>query len=163
MIWYAALLRGIGPENPNTRNEKLRNVFEELGFEGVQAIISSGNVIFQSAESDVGKLENRIEKALSARLDFKNPVIIRSRADLERLIQNDPFKGKEHSRTSYLIVTFLRGDPSELFNVLDTTKTDTPGFMTKLEKKYGKVITTRTWKTVQRIVKKMEDSVRIVT
>lgn len=30
---YAALLRGIGPGNPNMRNDKLRGVFEGLGLE----------------------------------------------------------------------------------------------------------------------------------
>jgi len=30
---YVALLRGIRPSVPNMRNEKLRELFEKLGFE----------------------------------------------------------------------------------------------------------------------------------
>ena len=36
---YVALLRGIGPTNPNMRNEKLRGFFEVLVFEDVQTVI----------------------------------------------------------------------------------------------------------------------------
>ena len=42
---YVALLRGIGPSNPNMRNERLRELFQKLGFQNVQTVISSGNVL----------------------------------------------------------------------------------------------------------------------
>lgn len=42
MTTYVALLRGIVPLNPNMRNEKLRGVFEKLGFTNVRTVISSG-------------------------------------------------------------------------------------------------------------------------
>lgn len=48
---YVALLRGIGPANPNQRNDKLRGVFEEFGFEDVRTV-SSGNVLFRSDSTD---------------------------------------------------------------------------------------------------------------
>src|SRR4051812_17603637 len=116
---YAALLRGIMPMNPNTKNEKLRGVFEELGFTDVETIISSGNVIFKSKEKNTTKLENKIEKALSAKLGFTSPVIVRSHDELKKLIKKDPFKGKEHGQKTYLVVTFLKKAPREIFNTLD--------------------------------------------
>lgn len=61
---YAALLRGIGPSNPNMRNEKLRGVFENLGFQNVQTVISSGNVLFETRSNNIKELEAIIEKAL---------------------------------------------------------------------------------------------------
>lgn len=48
MTKYVALLRGIGPSNPNMHGAKLRGVLEGLGFRDVQSVISSGNVIFSS-------------------------------------------------------------------------------------------------------------------
>src|SRR4051812_30410175 len=94
-ISYAAFLRGIMPTNPNMRNEKLRGVFESLGFSNVQTVISSGNVIFESTskDKDVAKLEITIEKALTAKLGINSTTIIRSKNDLEKLIASDPFKG----------------------------------------------------------------------
>ncbi|MBA3630747.1 MAG: DUF1697 domain-containing protein [Actinobacteria bacterium] len=46
---YVALLRGIGPSNPNMRNDRLRAVFEDLGFSNVRAVISSGNACLIAA------------------------------------------------------------------------------------------------------------------
>ena len=154
MVSYAAFLRGIMPMNPNTRNAKLKEVFEGLGFSDVQTVISSGNVVFKSKPHNADLLENKIEKALALSLDFKNPVIVRSKDELERIIRKNPFKGKEHDRKSYLIVTFLKKEPREIFSTLDLTKAPTPSFMTDLEKTHGKMITTRTWLTINRIMKK---------
>ena len=57
MIKYVALLRGIGPGNPNMRNDKLRSVFEKLGFSNVKTVISSGNVLFESLLKNVNEIE----------------------------------------------------------------------------------------------------------
>jgi len=95
---YVALLRGIGPGNPNMRNEKLRGVFEKLGFIGVQTVISSGNVIFESPSKDVKVLEEVIEGAWPKELGFTSTTIIRSKNQIERLVKAKPFKGKQHSQ-----------------------------------------------------------------
>jgi uncharacterized protein (DUF1697 family) len=146
------------PTNPNMRNEKLRGVFEKLGFSNVQTVISSGNVLFESKSKNVSALETKTENALTARLGIKSAVIIRSKEDLERLVKKDPFKGKSHGQKSYLIITFMKKKPREVANVVDLSRSRTPEFMTKLEKEYGKEITTRTWKTIGRILEKMNKS-----
>lgn len=155
MTKYVALLRGIEPTNPNMRNEKLCSVFEGLGFKNVQTIISSGNVIFESNSKSVPTLELKIEKELNKSLGIKSPAYIRSREGLERLIKKNPFKGLEHGSKTYLIVSFLKKKPREIFNALDATDPKTPNFMASLDRKFNKEVTTRTWKTVERIVKKM--------
>jgi uncharacterized protein (DUF1697 family) len=155
MTTYIAFLRGIMPMNPNMRNEKLRGVFEGLGFKDVQTVIASGNVIFNSPSKDSAKLETTIEKALLKDLGITSPAYIRSKEQLEALIKKNPFEGAEHSRTSYLIVSFLKKAPWEICTTLDTTNSTTTDFMKNLDKKYGKEVTTRTWKTVEKIFKKM--------
>jgi uncharacterized protein (DUF1697 family) len=158
VIKYAALLRGIGPTNPNMRNDKLRGLFEALGYSNVQTVIASGNVLFESSSKNVAVMEARIEKAIPEKLGFKSAVIIRSKAELERLVKKDPFKKLRSGRQWYPIVTFLKKKPFHIFTAIDQTKTKTPDFMRELEKKYGKEITTRTWKTVGRILKKLNES-----
>lgn len=173
MIRYVALLRGIAPMNPNMRNEKLRGVFEELGFTNVKTVISSGNVLFETDEKDAAKLEQTIEQALPERLGFASTTIVRSLAELQDLVTADPFAGYEHSPRTSLNVTFLKTQPDthrpfdgrgfsilsvsdrEVCSVIDTTTSKTPDFMAKAEKTYGKQITTRTWKTVERIIQKL--------
>lgn len=174
---YVALLRGIAPSNPNMRNEKLRGLFEKLGFAHVQTVISSGNVIFESSSTNIKALEETIEKALPEELGFTSTTIIRSKEQLQQLVDENPFKGMEHSQKSSLNVTFLKHEtkteikfPYKVDNrdyiligvfdgaicsVIDLTSSKTPDLMLWLERKFGKEITTRTWKTVERILKVM--------
>jgi uncharacterized protein (DUF1697 family) len=177
MTRYVALLRGIAPTNPNMRNEKLRGVFEKLGFQNVRTVISSGNVIFESPSRSVKKLEETIEKTLPAQLGFTSTTIIRSKGQIQQLVEKNPFKDMQHSQTSSLNVTFLKKETSidmtfpyqvenrdytllgmydgAICSVIDLTSSKTPDLMLWLEKKFGKEITTRTWKTVERILKVM--------
>lgn len=177
MASYVALLRGIGPTNPNMRNEKLCAVFEGIGFSNVRPVISSGNIVFDSPERDVPGLEAKIEQALSKELDLKNAVIIRSRSQLQQLVKGNLFAKLTHSQQTYLTVTFLKHHLPKNLNtppiatskivkidlkldaicaVTDTSSAKTPNFMAWLEKQFGKDITTRTYRTVQRILNKMD-------
>jgi uncharacterized protein (DUF1697 family) len=176
MTKYVALLRGIGPMNPNMRNDKLRGVFENLGFKNVKTVISSGNVVFETDRKDIAAMEAAIEKAWPEQLDFTSATIIRSYDELLELIANDPFKGTKHRPKTYLTVTFLKRKSSkplkdfppnqgstigaiydrELCAIVDTTAAKTPDLMAKAERYFGKEITTRTWKTVERICKALE-------
>lgn len=153
---YVALIRGVGPENPNMHADKLRDFFEKLGFSNVQTLLSSGNVLFESSEVNKNSLENLIEKNLPTMLGFSRITIVRGYYELKKLITSDPFRGAEDTPTSRLNVTFLKTG-KEIFSVIDTVHTGTTKVMFALEKKYGKDITTRTWKTVGRIIKKMEE------
>jgi uncharacterized protein (DUF1697 family) len=160
MTVYAALLRGIMPMNPNMRGEKLRGVFESLGFKNVSTVIASGNVVFESNSKNESALEEKIEKGLLMQLGFKSTTMVRSRDELQRLVKKDPFKKMAHTSQTYLIVTFFKHKQKtgarEIATVVDLATGRTPEFMRTVEKKFGKDITTRTWKTIGRILKKME-------
>jgi uncharacterized protein (DUF1697 family) len=156
MNTYVALLRGIMPMNPNMKSEKLKGLFESLGFKNVATVIASGNVVFDSPSSDTAALETKIEKALPVKLGFSSTTIIRSKEELERLVKKDPFKGVEDKKPNYLVVTFFKDRKKELCTVINLDDGKTPDFMRNIEKKHGKEITTRTWKTVGRILAKME-------
>lgn len=176
---YAALLRGIAPSNPSMTNEKLRGVFEGLGLENVASVLASGNIVFRTAETDVPALEERIQRALSAELGIPGGTILRELTELRALLDSDPFPGLTHGPGTYLTVTFLKTRPPEvplpeqpdpltrvvgydpragaLLAVIDNSEPGrTANFMSWLDRTYGKDITTRTWLTVQRIVKKLE-------
>lgn len=177
---YAALLRGIAPSNPNMTNDKLRGVLAGLGFEQVDSVLSSGNILFRSTETDVPVLERRIQDALVDELGIGGGTIVREHAELRALLDSDPFPGLTHCRGTYLTATFLKdGDrtleplpeqPDPLARlvgydeaarvflaVIDNSEPGTtPDFMFWLARTYGKDITTRTWLTVQRIVRKLE-------
>lgn len=179
MTNYVALLRGFNPLNPNMRNEKLRGVFKDLGFRDVQTVISSGNVLFKTQSRNVEELEAVIEEALLLKLGFTSTIIIRSKAELELLVDKKPFEGMKDLPESRFNVTFLKNEPTigiefpyhaenegyivlgiydrAICSVIDTTRSKTPDLMRWLENEFGKEITTRTWKTVGRILKRMNE------
>ena len=176
---YVALLRGIGPSNPNMRNEKLRELFQKLGFQNVQTVISTGNVLFESPSRAVKALETTIEQAIQKRLGFTSTTIIRSHNQMRRLAAaDDLFGGFEDTPTTRLNVTFLKDKQTtdlqfpyraerkgytvvamhgrEVLSAVDLTGATTPDLMAWLEKQFGKAITTRTRKTVGKIVTRFE-------
>jgi uncharacterized protein (DUF1697 family) len=156
MPTYVALLRGVMPTNPSVKSANLKRVFESLGFKDVETVLASGNVVFASASKSAAALETKIERALQDELEFKTTALVRSREQLERLVKSDPFKGvKNDEQTNYLICTFFKDSRPELCTVVDRSSESTPPFMRELEKEHGKEITTRTWKTIGRILKKM--------
>lgn len=179
MTKYIALLRGISPSNPNMRNEKLRGVFDNLGFYNVQTVISSGNVLFETKSRNIEELESVIEKALPEQLDFSSITIICSKEELQLLVDENPFKDINDTSESKLNVTFLKNKPNTeiefpyyaenkgftvlctrdraIFSVVDLTRAKTPDLMRWLEKEFGKEITTRTLKTVIRILNKLNE------
>jgi len=160
-------------------NDKLRGVFEGLGYQHVASVLSSGNILFDSQESDVPGLEQRIEGALTSELGITSSTIIRSHGELRKLLDSDPFPALAHGSGTYQTATFLRypyrdadlpdsPDPTTrivrydrparvVLAVTDNTVPgQTPTFMAWLERTCGKDITTRSWLTVQRVVKKLD-------
>ncbi len=177
MTSYVALLRGIAPANPKMRNAALRGVFEQVGLEQVRTVISSGNVLFDSAESDRGTLERRIEEALEEHLGAPCSTIVRSGRQMALLAGLDVFDDYDDGPTQRCNVTFLkrarpaasirlRDEPGArvvavrnqaVFTVIDTTTGTTPALMRELERVCGREITMRTWRTVHRILDAMSD------
>lgn len=88
---YIALLRGINVGGNNIiKMADLKKAFEEMEFEKVKTYIQSGNVLFNSDEKDLIRLEKKIEKMLSEEFNYISKVVIISHEQLERIIQNAP-------------------------------------------------------------------------
>lgn len=179
MTKYVAMIRGIGPENPNMRGEKLRWAFESMGFTNVRPFLTSGNVLFETAKTDAAKLEIMVEKALPKLLGFSRDVFIRSEAELQKLVDTSPFGDLKHENAgkTYLTLTFFKTLPNDLpalpyqpegksfelvaqidscvCSVVDLSSGKTPDLMAWLERQFGKQITTRTWSTVTRMLTKL--------
>lgn len=171
---YVAFLRGIGPGVPNMRNEKLRGVFEGLGYTNVRSVISSGNIMFESNSTNVRQMEEKIEATWPMQLGFNSTTIIRSQRQLQELKRVNPFEGLRHGPSSYLMVTFLQAAPKvafqyphypkdkpyflpkatqqEVFSITDNTIVPTTDLMVWLEKQFGKNISSRSWQTIQKII-----------
>lgn len=161
--------------NPKMKNAELIRVLEGLGYENVRSVISSGNFIFGAKKRGRSKLEAEIETALLDHLGAPCTTMVRTAEEFESLTQSMAFEDFNDGPTDRCNVTFLKRKPKsvpklprhandkyssvlaienlEVFSVIDTTSAKTPDLMSWLEKEFGKEITTRTWKTVHRIVK----------
>jgi len=104
---YVALLRGINVGGKSIiRMADLKKCVEELGFDDVSTFIASGNVLFESAK-DAEKLESELERALELRFELPIAVVVRSRAEVGRVVKAIPpsWVGSESLRVN---VAFLR-------------------------------------------------------
>jgi uncharacterized protein (DUF1697 family) len=107
---WVALLRGI---NLGARNKvsmaALKELFADLGAEDVETYVQSGNVLFRSsgARDDLARaVENEIEKRLGLRVT----VLLRTDAELAKLVADNPFAEDERDPVK-LHVTFLAERP----------------------------------------------------
>ena len=88
---YIALLRGINVGgHAKVSMAELKACFEKLGFTAVHTYINSGNVIFDTPDKDVRKLESRISEALNQTFDCKPPVVVITHEHLKQVIKQAP-------------------------------------------------------------------------
>jgi uncharacterized protein (DUF1697 family) len=172
---YIALLRGV---NVGGRHQApmatLKKMLEGMGFANVKTLLASGNVIFEANKENLSSRAKKLEATLAKTFGFPISVLLRTKRDIERLVESQPFKGIKVTPETRLYVTFLPGKPksakipklpSKDFQVLSVTETyvcsvlrlsenkRTVDLMEALEKEFGKNITTRNWNTVEKIAK----------
>jgi len=93
---YIAFLRGINVGGKNKiKMETLREVFSNApGFSNVKTYINSGNVIFETSETDDKKLAAKIETAIEKEFALKIKVMTRTFDEIKDIIENNPFAGQ---------------------------------------------------------------------
>lgn len=105
---YVALLRGVNVGGNNMVSmSALKESFTALGFAQVTTYINSGNIVFKSKETDARKLEQKIEAMLAKEYDLGSRVVIRSLAEMERLVESLPPSWTGDNRWRYNVI-FLR-------------------------------------------------------
>ena len=171
---YVAFLRGINLGNRNIKMQELGAAFSSLGFSGVQTILATGNVVFESGYNPDPQI---ISRALWERFGFEVGVILRSVDQLEALVDANPFGSHADQKDVKLYHTLCA---TEIGTALEGVK-DQPGDFSiamikshdyfsiayrqpsgrfgagldKLERLFkGQLITTRNWNTMLKIIKK---------
>lgn len=110
------------------RMNVLRQAFESLGFSGVATFLGSGNVVFETRATDVGRLERKIERRLERALGYDVPVFIRTPAELKEIAAFEPFEDSEIHGADVNII-LLADNPDERSKAkLVALKTETDGF-----------------------------------
>ena len=82
---------------------ELRELLTKSGLENVKTYIQSGNVIFQNDEKDSKVLENKIQKAIMTQFGFEVPIFVRSKNEIEAILNDCPFS-EDKKVSSYFII-----------------------------------------------------------
>lgn len=64
-VKYIALLRGVNIGGHQVKMEQLRELFRELGFSSVRSYIQTGNVFFETTDSNRAALTRKIEGSVA--------------------------------------------------------------------------------------------------
>jgi uncharacterized protein (DUF1697 family) len=108
-VRYVAFLRAVNVGGRRVSMDRLRAVFEELGFEGVSTYIASGNVVFD-ASGRAADLERAIEAKLEQALGYEVVAYLRRASDVRHAANEKPF-GKVPAGKTHM-VAFLRRKPT---------------------------------------------------
>jgi uncharacterized protein (DUF1697 family) len=110
---HVALLRAV---NVGGRNRvamaQLRELLEGLGYGEVRTHLQSGNAVFTAGAAPPERVAREIERALADELGLAVNVLVRTHAELEAVVAQNPLLdiAGDHAR---LLVTFLSDAPAQ--------------------------------------------------
>ena len=157
----------------NLKMSDLKKCFESAGFENVVTVLSSGNVVFDSDSKSEKAIERKIEDAMKKNLHRVFLTIVRKIDFLSEMIETNPYKEFKAKPKSKRVVTFLHAplaskpklpmerdgvrilkcDGSQIYSDYEP-RPNNPIFMQMIEKEFGQSLSTRTWDTVSKVIKK---------
>ena len=174
-IRYVAFLRGVnvGGHKP-VKMAELQATFAGLGLKNVRTVLASGNVLFDAPPSSRKRLAARIVAGLKRAFGFDAMVVLRTREEIGRLVDSNPFGDMEFPARAQLYITFLAEDaPAEVAQPDRSPKGNirmirvsageiasvvvlshghgTTDLMNTLDRQFGRMATTRNWNTVKKI------------
>jgi uncharacterized protein (DUF1697 family) len=106
-----ALLRGINVGANMLKMERLRAMLADLGFADARTYLQSGNVVLSAKGAPAG-LAAMIERRVSKETRLPVCVIVRTQAQMRRLIAGNPFAPEAAALPKEVHVTFLAGTAS---------------------------------------------------
>lgn len=170
---YIAFLRGINVGGHRVQMKELVTIGISAGLTNVKTVIASGNILFESDETNEALLTENLEKKLWETLGYEVKVMLRTIPYLQELVMSNPFKHIQVDDTMKLYVTFL-GKPlqqhsathmkseehgfevieisnKEVYIVAYKLPTGRYGDLLLLDSMLGKHVTMRNWNTVVKI------------
>ncbi|NER13097.1 DUF1697 domain-containing protein [Leptobacterium flavescens] len=174
MTKWIVLLRGINVSGHKLiKMALLREILEQHGFKSVKTYIQSGNIVFESEESNENRTAGHIESILLKEFGYEVPTMAIEHSSYAEVIERNPFKEHTFGEHERLYVSFLKEAPSgEAKAELQAFSNEDERFVvgkqevyvlcnklakklnysnTFIEKKLKTRATTRNWNTVNKI------------
>ncbi|HVB20947.1 MAG TPA: DUF1697 domain-containing protein [Ktedonobacteraceae bacterium] len=112
MTTFISLFRGINVGgHQKVRMDDLKALHTSLGLRDVVTYIQSGNVVFAGDDEDTVQLARRIEDGFAQKFGFSAKVIVRTSAELQDIITNNPFQDQPTKESKWVVVLFLTNRP----------------------------------------------------
>ena len=109
---FVALLRAVNVGGTGKLPmSDLKDLCEELGFGAVRTFIASGNVVFTSRKSETA-IKTALEKRLEAYAGKPVGVLVRTGAEMARILADNPFPKAPPNRT--MAVFLDRAPPANI-------------------------------------------------
>lgn len=105
---WGAMLRGINLGRRQLKKGDLIAAAESCGFTDARTLLASGNVVFEAGRARAGAIEEALHDAVEKIAGIKAEVFARNRAQLEQVIEANPFPEVGRERPSQLLVFFHR-------------------------------------------------------
>jgi uncharacterized protein (DUF1697 family) len=169
---FAVFLRGINVGKGNRVGmADLRMLLADEGYQNVATLLQSGNVVLDATGS-AAALAGALERAFEDRFGFGVAMVVRTRAQLEKVVAKDPFQGVADNGSRYFVAFLAKKADKALVNLLESTEPGEDQFtvdgteiylwcpkglmesplMTALTKyKKGPATTVRNWNTVRKL------------
>ena len=113
MATYIALIRGINVGGKNRLPmQTLRDALEEMGLSHVRTYIQSGNVVFETAQTNETQLEAMIQQAIQEGFGFSPAVQVLSQQRFEAAVAQNPYANRD-AEPKCIHFFFLSAQPSE--------------------------------------------------
>lgn len=87
---------------------ELRDAMERDGFENVETVVASGNVLFDHAERPSAGIADKLAHLMAEQFEFETFAVVLTRDELAAAIASDPFAGEGEDKQVHTI--FLDGD-----------------------------------------------------
>lgn len=117
MARYIGLLRGVNlGGHKMVAMADLRALLSKMGFEGVQTLLQSGNVVFSGPRKSAAALERDLEAALERTLKLKVDVHVRTAEEWRGVIEANPFTAEAKRDPARFVVTCYKSplDPAKV-------------------------------------------------
>jgi uncharacterized protein (DUF1697 family) len=168
-----ALLRGINVgRNKRVQMADLRRVLADLGYGDIRTHLNSGNAVFSCPPAAVAGAAERIQAAIAAELGVECAVMTRTRAELDRVLADNPLADVATDPARFLVgflsapirpaaartvteadygADRIRIVGSHAYLWCPTGINDSPVTKLAWSKQLGVSVTTRNWTTVGKL------------
>ncbi|MBU6268623.1 MAG: DUF1697 domain-containing protein [Sphingomonadales bacterium] len=105
---YVALFGSINVGSNRVTMADLRHAFAREGFDNVETVVASGNVLFDFDDRPSDGLEDLFAHMMADRFDIRSFVAVRTAAELAALLAGNPYADGDEAKVHALL---LSGEP----------------------------------------------------